>query len=74
MARGSVWVSFAVLWTAYTLLFTGYVWVRGYDISFGQITGPVNYYKGTWPPGTSIPVGQIFPTGKSASANSPNQA
>ena len=73
MRRGSVWVSFAVLWTAYALMFTGYAWVRGYDLPFLQIVGPVNYYKGPWPPGKSIPPTQIFP-GKTQSASSPNQA
>ncbi len=50
MKRGSVWVSFAVLWSSYSLLFLGYCWLRGYGISFLETVSPVNYYQGPWPP------------------------
>jgi hypothetical protein len=49
-------------------LFTGYVWLRGYNIPFGQIVGPVNYYKGPWPPPKSIPAGSVLPPGGQSGA------
>jgi hypothetical protein len=63
--RGSVWLSFTVLWAAYAGVFTGYCWLRGYNITFLQIVSPVNWYSGTWPPGESIPTTQVFPSGSS---------
>lgn len=74
MKAGSVWLSFAVLWAAYGLVFTGYCWVRGYNISFGQIVDPVNYYRGTWPPPASIPATQVLPTAAGSSASNQNQS
>jgi hypothetical protein len=65
--KGSVWLSMLVLWAAYAGVYTGYVWLRGYNISFGQIVDPVNYYKGTWPPGQDIPPGNVLPSASGSS-------
>lgn len=64
MKRGSVAVSFLLLWGGYTLLFTGYCWVRGYNIGFLSIVSPVNFYSGSWPPGQTIPAGQALPSAR----------
>ena len=45
MKRGSTWLAFGVLWAAYTLVYTGYVWVRGYDIGFLSLISPVQFYQ-----------------------------
>jgi hypothetical protein len=58
-----VWLSFTIIWAGYALMFAGYSWVRGYDISFRQIVGPVNYYQGKWPPAKYTGTG-VFPTGQ----------
>lgn len=63
MKRGSVWLGMAVLWAAYSTMFAGYCWLRGYDISPLGIVSPVNYYKGTWPPPLFTGTG-VFPSGR----------
>jgi hypothetical protein len=65
--KGSVVIAFAVLWAGYTLVYTGYVWVRGYDISFKQIVSPVNFYSGSWPPSAAANT-QIWPKGDSGAS------
>ncbi len=67
MKRGSVWVSFAVLWGGYSLMFTGYCWLRGYDVSLLQVVSPVNYYKGPWPPPKFAGTG-VVPKGAASSS------
>lgn len=68
--KGSVWVSMSVLWASYSLLFVGYCWLRGYDISLLQAVSPVNYYKGPWPPAPFAGTG-VIPNGQSG-ANAAN--
>lgn len=63
MKRGSVVIAFAVMWTAYTVIFTGYSWLRGYDISFGEIVSPLHWYSGPWPPPKASP-NEIIPGGR----------
>lgn len=58
-------VGFGLGWIGYTLLVTGYSWVKGYDLSFSQIASPTNYYKGTWPPPLA-PDTVIIPNGTAA--------
>lgn len=58
--KGSVWLSMAGLWVAYAAVFTGYCWLRGYNIGFGEIVDPLNFYQGAWPPG-AIPDGVVWP-------------
>ena len=67
--RGSVWLGMAVLWAGYGLIFTGYVWLRGYNLTAGEIWGPFNYYKGQWPPSKSIDSGSVFPSASSSSSS-----
>lgn len=43
-------VGFGVIWVGYAVGFTGYCWVRGYDLSFKQIVWPSGFYQGKWPP------------------------
>jgi hypothetical protein len=61
--RGSVVIAFTVMWGAYAMLFTGYCWMKGYDISARQIVGPVNFYTGQWPPSPAAAT-EIIPSGK----------
>jgi hypothetical protein len=68
--RGSVVVAFGVAWVAYALTFTGWCWVRGYDISFKQIWSPFSYYTGTWPPSTASPT-EYFPSGTGGPSPTP---
>ena len=68
--KGSVWVSMTVLWASYSLLFVGYCWLRGYDISLLQAVSPVNYYKGGWPPPLFTDTG-VIPKGQGANAANP---
>lgn len=65
MKRGSVVLGMAVLWAAYGVAYTGYVWLRGYDISFLEIWAPVHYYQGNWPP-AKIPATQVIPSRKAS--------
>ena len=65
MKRGSVVVSFAVLWAAYTLGCMGYFWLRGYQIGFMEMVSPFSYYKGDWPPAPADP-SQVIPKASSA--------
>lgn len=68
MRHGSVWLSFTVLWAAYGLMFTGYAWLRGYNISFPEIWSPVNYYQGSKLSDAGLFSGTgVFPTGKVSS-------
>ena len=60
-------LGFGVAWVGYTVTLYGYVLVKGYNVSFRQLTGPRSYYQGKWPP-AQIPAGQLWPNGKSAKA------
>lgn len=53
-------VALAVTFAGYGIAFTGYVWLKGHDLTLAQIWSPVGYYRGTWPP-PPIPAGQLFP-------------
>ena len=72
MSGRSVVIGFAIAWAAYSLMFTGYAWLRGYDISFREIVAPVNFYQGTWPP-PDLPATQVLPSGSAKSAKAPTQ-
>ena len=61
-------VGFGMAWLGYAVGMYGYVLVKGYNVTFGQLVHPKNYYQGTWPPGP-IPAGATWPTG-TASATS----
>lgn len=52
---------FAVAWLGYTVGLYGYCLVKGYNLSFGELVHPKNYYKGSWPP-PLIPDGQLWPS------------
>lgn len=54
-------VGFGVAWLGFTVGLYGYSLVKGYDLSFGQLVHPKNYYKGSWPP-PLIPDGQLWPS------------
>ena len=53
-------VALVVVFAGYGIAFTGYVWLKGYDLSVAEIWSPTGFYRGTWPP-PRIPPGQLFP-------------
>lgn len=57
----------AVAWAGYGILSNGYYWLKGYDLSWGQIWSPGGYYKGTWPPQIA-PNTTLIPTGQSGTS------
>jgi hypothetical protein len=64
-------VGMLLVWGGYSVSLWGWCLLRGYDVTFGQITSPSNPYgsKGQpWPP-AQIPANLIFPgTGNAAPA------
>ena len=60
MKPGGIVIAFGILWAAYAIGFTGYVWLRGYDLSFREIVAPVHYYTGDWPP-PKAPATKVVP-------------
>ena len=62
-------LAFGLLWVGYGIGLTGFVWVRGYNLSGSQIFSPTGYYTGDWPPqkaGNLV----IIPNGTPAAAES----
>jgi len=69
--RGSVWLSFVVLWGAYTLVYTGYVWIRGYDIGLLDLVSPVQFYQGSsLSAAGTVSGGQVLPAARAAGSAS----
>jgi len=58
-------ISLFIAWAAYASGYYGYSLIKGYNLSFMEIVSPVNYYNGSWPPGTASNT-VIFPAGNSS--------
>lgn len=63
-------LGFGVLWVGYAVGFTGYCWVKGYNLSFREIVFPTGFYTGQWPPGLVNDPTVLIPTGSQGSAGS----
>ena len=76
-------LGFGVIWIGYAVGFTGYAWVRGYNLSFTEIVSPTKFYTGQWKPGVGpglvndatvlIPTGSNTGGGSTAGQSDPTQ-
>lgn len=62
-------ISLLVAWLSYGAGYWGYSLVKGYNLSLLEIIGPVNYYSGSWPPGTASNA-VVFPSGNATTNSS----
>jgi hypothetical protein len=64
---GKTWSAIAGLWVSYSLMYWGWVLLRGYNITFLEVVAPVNYWQGgPLKNAGTVPSGQVYPSASSS--------